>query len=73
MARLRSVFLGKADFDGHLPSMHQVPTRTYRLRHFFKRRPGSLFTKHFCYEEDDDGSENTSASEKPYQGVTCSG
>src|ERR1035441_1234512 len=50
-----------------------MPMRTYRLRHFFKRRPGSLFTKHSCYEEDDDGSEKASASEDIYQGVTRGG
>jgi hypothetical protein len=28
------------------------------------------FTEHFCHDEDDDGSEKASASEKIYQGVT---
>jgi hypothetical protein len=31
------------------------------------------FTEHFCYEEDDDGSEKASASEDIYQGVTRGG
>ena len=73
MARPRSGFHGEADFDGHLPVMHQVPTRTYRLRHFFKQQLGSSFTKHLSYKEDDDGSEKAPAPEKPYQGVTNGG
>ena len=47
--------------------------RTYRLRHFFKRRPESLFTEHLRYDEDDEGSEKASASEDIYQGVTRGG
>src|ERR1019366_5849379 len=35
-------------------------------------RPNS-FTEHFCYDEDDKGSEKASASEEIYQGVTSSG
>jgi hypothetical protein len=31
------------------------------------------FTEHFCYEEDDDGSEKASASEEIDQGVTSGG
>jgi hypothetical protein len=31
------------------------------------------FTEHFCYDEDDEGSEEASASEKIYQGVTNGG
>ena len=32
-----------------------------------------LFTEHFCYDEDDEGSEKASASEEIYQGVTGGG
>ena len=31
------------------------------------------FTEHFCYDEDDEGSEKASAAEEIYQGVTCGG
>jgi hypothetical protein len=31
------------------------------------------FTEHFCYEEDDDGSEKAAASEDIYQGITSGG
>ena len=31
------------------------------------------FTEHFCYDEDDKGSEKASASEEIYQGVTNGG
>ena len=32
-----------------------------------------LFAEHFCYDEDDKGSEKASASEEIYQGVTSGG
>jgi hypothetical protein len=35
-------------------------------------RPNS-FTEHFCYDEDDKGSEKASASQEIYQGVTSGG
>jgi hypothetical protein len=31
------------------------------------------FTEHFCYDEDDEGSEKASAAEEIYQGVTSGG
>jgi hypothetical protein len=31
------------------------------------------FTEHFCYDEDDEGSEKASAAEEIYQGITSSG
>jgi hypothetical protein len=33
----------------------------------------NLFAEHFCYDEDDKGSEKASASEEIYQGVTSGG
>jgi len=31
------------------------------------------FTQHFCYDEDDEGSEKTSASQEIDQGITSGG
>ena len=31
------------------------------------------FTEHFCYDEDDEGSEKAAAAEEIYQGVTSGG
>jgi hypothetical protein len=56
-----------------------TPKKTTKLTYIFVRLLLSVaeqqtsFTQHFCYDEDDDGSEKTSTSQEIDQGIPSGG